>query len=139
MNFDSFWYLVGKKEGKLRRYYLQNLSATKIEDATFRKSKKIEELINNAINIWFDENGDIDVELLVHKSIIEYFLRKPISPTQKVKGYDEDGNMIVSIKITHKNEIIPIIKYWLPNIKVLTPKEINKEIKQELLKFIKWT
>ena len=84
VNFDSFWYLVGKKEGKLRRYYLQNLSATKIEDATFRKSKKIEELINNAINIWFDENGDIDVELLVHKSIIEYFLRQPISPTQKV-------------------------------------------------------
>lgn len=139
VNFDSFWYLVVKKDGHLRRYYLQNLSDIKIEEIVFRKSKRIEELINNAINIWFDETGDIHVELLVNKKIIDHFQRKSISPTQKIKGYDEEGNMIVSLKITHKNEIIPIIKYWLPYIKVLTPKEINKEIKVELMKFIKWT
>ena len=139
VNFDSFWYLVAKKENQLRKYYLQYISAVTLEETIFRKSKKVEELIHNAINIWFNDESNIDVELLVDKSIIEYFQRKSISPTQEIKGYDEDGNMIVSLKVTHKNEIIPIIKYWLPYIKVLSPKEINKEIKQELLKFIKWT
>ena len=139
VNFDSFWYLVAKREGKLRRYYLQNISDTKLEESTFRKSKNIEDLINNAINIWFDENGNIDVELLIDKSIIKYFQRKPISPTQKLKGFDKDGNMIITLQITHKNEIIPIIKYWLPNIKVLKPKDINQEIGQEIEKFLKWT
>lgn len=139
VNFDSFWYLVAKRDNQLRKYYLQYLSDVELQENTFRKSKKVEELINNAINIWFNEEGNIDVELLVDKNIIEYFQRKSISPSQKIKGYDEDGDMIVSLKITHKNEIIPIIKYWLPNIKVLTPKEINEEIKEEILKFTKWT
>ena len=139
VNFDSFWYLVATKDTQLRKYYLQYISSTKLEETVFRKYKKIEQLINNAINIWFNDAGDIDVELIVHKSIIEYFKRKPISPSQKIKGSDEDGNMIVSLKVTHKNEIIPIIKYWLPHIKVLKPQDLNKEIKEEITKFIKWT
>lgn len=140
VNFDSFWYLVAKRDDKhLRKYYLQYISDVKLEESTFRKSKKIEGLIHNAINIWFNDETNIDIELLVDKSVIEYFQRKSISPSQKIKGYDEEGNMIVSLHVTHKEEIIPIIKYWLPKVKVLTPKDINEEIKEEIAKFIKWT
>ena len=139
VNFDGFWYLVAMSEGKLRKYYLQNISDTVLLDVEYKKSKKVESLINSAINIWFNEDAQIDVRLLIDQSIIEYFTRKPISNTQKIEGYDKNGNMIVSLKITHKNEIIPIIKYWLPHIKVLSPTEINEEIKKEIEKFIKWT
>ena len=41
VNFDSFWYLVGKRKGNLRRYYLQNIFDAEIEDTTFRKSFKL--------------------------------------------------------------------------------------------------
>lgn len=140
VNFDSFWYLVAKRDDRyLRKYYLQYISNISIENITFRKSKNVEKLIFNAINIWFNDEANIDIELLVDKSIIEYFQRKSISPTQEIKGYDKDGNMIVSLKITHKEEIIPIVKYWLPKVKVLIPKEINEEIKEEIAQFIKWT
>ena len=139
VNFDSFWYLVGKRKGNLRRYYLQNVFDIEVEETRFRKSKKIEELINNAINIWFDENNSFEVKLLIDKSIAKYFQRKPISNTQRYMGLDEDENMIVSLQITHENEIFPIIKYWLPNIKILEPKEMNEKVKKDIQEFINWT
>lgn len=139
VNFDSFWYLVGKRKGNLRRYYLQNIFDVKQEETIFIKSKKIEELINNAINIWFDENNSFEVKLLIDKSITKYFQRKPISTTQRYIGLDEDYNMIVTLQATHENEIFPIIKYWLPNIKILEPKEMNEKIKKDIEEFINWT
>ena len=139
VNFDSFWYLVGKRKGNLRRYYLQNIFDVEIEDTIFKKSKKIEELINNAINIWFDENNSFEVKLLIDKSIKKYFQRKPISNTQRYIGLDEDDNMIVTLQATHENEIFPIVKYWLPNIKILEPKEMNEKVKKDIQEFINWT
>ena len=139
VNFDGFWYLVGKRKGNLRRYYLQNVFDVAIEDTTFRKSKKIEKLINNAINIWFDEHNSFEVKLLIDKSITKYFQRKPISKTQRYIGLDEEENMIVTPQATHENEIFPIIKYWLPNIKILEPKEMNEKVKKDIQEFLNWT
>lgn len=70
---------------------------------------------------------------------MKYFLRKTISPTQRLVEFDEDENMIISLDISNENEIIPVVKYWLPNIKVLEPKELNDKIKKEIEKFLKWT
>ncbi len=139
VNFDSFWYLVGKRKGNLRRYYLQNIFDVTIEDTKFRKSTKVEKLIHNAINIWFDENNSFEVKLLIHKSIAKYFQRKPISKTQRYIGLDAEGNMIVTLQATHENEIFPIVKYWLPNIKILEPPEMNEKVKKDLEEFINWT
>jgi len=136
VNFEGFWYLISKKDGHLRRYYLHNIFDIKILEDTFRKSKKIEELISNAINIWFDEDENFEVELLIDSSIKKYFMRKPIAKSQRLKEFDEDINMIVTLNITHEKEIIPIVKYWLPNIKVLRPIGLNKKIQDEVRKFL---
>jgi len=136
VNFDGFWYLISKKNGNLRRYYLHNIFDIEIFEDKFRKSKKIEELISNAINIWFDETDSFEVELLIDSSIKKYFMRKPISASQRLKEFDEDENMIVTLNITNEKEIIPIVKYWLPNIKVLKPIGLNEKIQEEVKKFL---
>lgn len=136
VNFDGFWYLISKKNGNLRRYYLHNIFDIEILEVKFRKSKKMEELISNAINIWFDETDSFEVELMIDSSIKKYFMRKPISKSQRLKEFDEDDNMIVTLNITNEKEIIPIVKYWLPNIKVLKPIGLNEKIQEEVKKFL---
>jgi len=76
---------------------------------------------------------------LIDKSIKKYFQRKPISNTQRYIGEDEDENMIVTLQATHENEIFPLVKYWLPNIRILEPLEMNERIKKEVQEFLKWT
>lgn len=139
VNFEGFWYLIAKRKGNLRRYYLQNVFDVEILEEKFRKSKKIEELISNAINIWFGETDSFEVELLIDKSISKYFMRKPISKSQRLKEFDKDKNMIITLDITNEKEIIPVVKYWLPNIKVLKPSGLNEKIKEDVQKFLKWT
>jgi len=136
VNFDGFWYLISRKDGNLRRYYLHNIFDIEILEDKFRKSKKIEELISNAINIWFDENDSFEVELLIDSSIKKYFMRKPISKSQRLKEFDKDDNMIVTLDITNEKEIIPIVKYWLPHIRVLKPIGLNKKIQEDVQKFL---
>jgi predicted DNA-binding transcriptional regulator YafY len=48
-----------------------------------------------------------------------------------------DGSMDISIEITNDNEIIPVVKYWLPHIKVLEPSRISKQIEEDLLLYDK--
>ena len=86
VNFEGFWYLISKKNGNLRRYYLHNISDIEIQEERFRKSKKMEELIANAINIWFSENDSFEVEILIDSKIKKYFMRKPISKSQRLKS-----------------------------------------------------
>jgi len=136
VNFEGFWYLIAKRKNNLRRYYLQNIFNVEILEDRFRKSKNIEKLITNAINIWFEENDSFEVELLIDVSISKYFMRKPISKSQRLKEFDSNGNMIITLDITNEKEIIPIVKYWLPNIKVLKPIGLNKKIQEDVKKFL---
>ena len=123
----------------MRRYYLKNISGVEILDEKFRKSKQLQTNLNNAINIWFEETKPYQVELLISSQISKYFERKPISKTQNIKGFDDNGDMQLTLKITDDNELIPLIKYWLPHIKVVNPKELNEKIKKDVEKFLKWT
>ena len=63
-------------------------------------------------------------------------MRKPISKSQRLKEFDEDENMIVILNITNEKEIIPTVKYWLPNIKVLKPVGLNEKIQNEVREFL---
>jgi predicted DNA-binding transcriptional regulator YafY len=139
VNFEGFWYLVSKKDGALRRYYLKNISDVTILDEKFRKSKQLQTNLDNALNIWFEETKPYEVELLISSHIAKYFQRKPISKTQNIKGFDADGHMQLTLAITDDNELIPLIKYWLPHIKVVSPNELNEKIKKDVEKFLKWT
>ncbi len=136
VNFEGFWYLIAKRKGNLRRYYLQNIFDVDILEDKYRISKNIEKLISNAINIWFEETDSFEIELLIDNSISKYFMRKPICKSQRLKEFDEDGNMTVTLNITSEKEIIPIVKYWLPNIKILKPITLNEKIKKEVEKFL---
>ena len=93
---------------------------------------------NNAFSIWFDKDKKpFEVKLLITADIAKYFKRKPISKTQTIESIFEDGSMEVVVKITHEMEIMPLVKYWIPHIKVLEPiwiKElIDNDIKAYLL------
>lgn len=44
VNFESFWYLIGKNNDVLKKYYLQNIFDIEILDQNYRVSKKLSSL-----------------------------------------------------------------------------------------------
>ena len=134
-NYEGFWYLIAldSRNNQLKKYYLKNISNIKILEEKFETTKELENLLENSISIWFDQNNKpFEVKLLLSPQIKKYFTRKPISKTQKILSIHEDKSQEISIMITHEMEIIPIIKYWIPHIKVISPSFLRERVLEDL-------
>ena len=131
-NYEGFWYLIALREDTLQKYYLKNITNVKITTNTFKSDSKLESLLENSVSIWFQKDKEpFEVRIYANKIAAKYFKRRPL-PTQQVENLSQDGSMEFVIKITHEMEILPIIKYWLPHMRVIEPQWIQDEIDEDL-------
>ena len=134
-NYEGFWYLIAldARNDVLKKYYLKNIKQIIAKEENFTTDDELDELLEDSISIWFDESIEpYKVVLDLSPDAAKYFKRKPLSKRQKIEETREDGSMVISVKVTNDMEIIPIVKYWLPNIQVLEPMRIRRHIKGEL-------
>ena len=138
VNFEGFWYLVALRDETLKKYYLKNISNPKICDTTFEVDSELNELLDNAISIWFQKDTKpFEVKLYANKIATKYFKRRPL-PTQKIDSLNSDDTMEFTLNITHKMEILPIIKYWIPHIYVIEPQWLKEIVKEDLEEYLKY-
>jgi len=124
---------LDSRNDKLKKYYLKNITDIKTTDETFSTDKNLDKLLDESISIWFNENKEpYEVKLHIDKKIAKYFRRKPISKSQKILKNHEDGSIDIILFISHDMEIIPLIKYWIPYIKVIEPKSVRDTIKRDI-------
>jgi len=70
--------------------------------------------------------------LKVDGDIANHFLETELLPDQRVLKQLEDGSLIVSSEISSFKQIIPAIKYWLPDVEVVSPVELREQVRLEL-------
>ena len=137
VNFEGFWYLVALSKDNVKKYYLKEVSNLKLTSKNFELDTKIDELLNNSISIWFDQHKEpFKVVLFAEKNVVKYFQRRAF-PTQKIISLNQDGSMEFSVDITHEMEILPIIKYWIPNLHIVEPKWLKDQVLKDVEKYIK--
>lgn len=140
VNFEGFWYLIAldiNDKDRLKKYYLKNIFNIKKTETSFNIDSKLEELLKNSISIWFQENIEpFEVKINVSNVVSKYVQRKPIAPTQIVESVYEDGSMDIVVKVTHEMEVLPLVKYWIPYMKVLEPKWIDEIITKDLKNYL---
>jgi predicted DNA-binding transcriptional regulator YafY len=131
-NYEGFWYLIAIQDETLKKYYLKNVSNVKLTQQAFITEKKLENLLENSISVWFQKDAEpYEVKIFANKIAAKYFQRRPL-PTQSIETLGNDGTMEFVVKITHEMEIIPIVKYWLPHMRVVEPQWIQDMIDDDL-------
>ena len=137
VNYEGFWYLVALDDSDyVRKCYLKNISNIKKKDKTFNSNTKLDEMLENSLNIWFQSDREpFEVKILATTTATKYFKRRPL-PTQQIENIHKDGSMVFSVKITYEMEIIPIIKYWIPHLRVLEPLWIQKIVDRDLKEYL---
>ena len=138
VNFEGFWYLMAldAKNDILKTYYAKNISTVEMINEGFSVSLEVNEILENAVSIWFQaEDEPFEVKLFIGRGIAKYFKRKPISKTQRIITHYDDGSIDISLYISHEMEILPIIKYWLPHIKILEPLWIDGILREDMAKY----
>lgn len=139
VNFEGYWYLLAITvyDEMLKKFHIKSIEKIEKTDNSFIPDKSLLEKLDNAVNIWFDPYEEpIEVRILADKTAERYLNRLPISKTQRIEGKDKDGSVEYIIKVTHLMEIKNIIKWWIPHIIVLEPKELIDEIQEEIKTFL---
>jgi len=139
-NFEGYWYLMGldiNENDKYKTFHFKSIEKIKLSDKTF---EEVDLKLENAINVWFEPfKKPFRVEFIADKWVSKFLQRIPLNPTQKIIQKYDDGSMLFEIKVTHFEEIKPIIKRYLPQIRVLSPKELDDEIKEEIKEYLNLT
>lgn len=145
VTLEGYWYLylfnivkeTGEKESK--KFHLKSMKNIFILDENFEYPKiSFFKKFNKSINAYFDLSKNHEtVELLIHKDIVKYFERIPLSPTQWIDNRVVDEYQTCRIDVTKIEEILPTIQQYLPKIKVLYPPELEDKILENIQNYIK--
>lgn len=135
--YEGYWYLLSQHDGHTKKFYIRSIHSCKSTDIFFKREAKIIDRLENALNIWFATDVEpYEVRLWVQKEIVTYFKRKPITKNQKLY-MQNDGSAELILKVTNDEEIYPILKYWLPMIRVIEPVHIQEKFNETLSNYLK--
>ena len=128
--FGGFWYVLAfdaNDEDTFKKYHLKSLSNITLGDAHYEIDPDVITHIENATSVWFRLDEPFEVRLWIDATIAPYFERKPLR-TQYLIGTDPDGSIEICLHITHEMELLPLVLWYLPHIRILSPKWLNKKL-----------
>ena len=123
---------------KLKTFSFSKVSCLEVLDGHFSWSKEIDNRLAVEDGIWLSEANQ-EVVLKINGEVAGYFKRRKLIANQVIEKELEDGGLLVSAKVGHLNQILPIIRYWLPHIRVISPESLQQELEQGLTEYLKKT
>jgi predicted DNA-binding transcriptional regulator YafY len=139
VNNNGIWYLLADEDGKLKTFAFSKIEKFKWldENEKFVPNKEFLQQIKSNNTNWFTSEL-IEVKLQIDNEAIEYFNRKDTLPNKKILEQN-DKFTIVSTKVSYDDEILKVVKYWLPFIKIIEPLYLKEKLSITLTDYLKTT
>lgn len=131
VNNKGIWYLVATDGGQLKSFSLSRISQLLVSDDTFEPSGDIQRQIEAEDDVWFSEEKT-EVLLTVAPQVAYYFQRRKLLPQQSIDKELENGGLIVSSRISDENQILPLVRYWIPHVRILEPGWLRESLEREI-------
>jgi len=133
------WYLATESEKGLFRF----LRVSFIKDIEHSKDKlSYQKSIIDRYNHFFAtvqnpftlNKKPTKAILQASKKVAKYFKKemKPFFPSQEFLEEREDGSITFSVNYTQDMEILPFVKQWLPDIKIISPKSLEDKFLEDI-------
>ncbi len=135
INHKGIWYLVAQDGEKLKSFSLTKLSGLVTLTTFFKPDPNVDKQLDEDDGIWLSDAKQ-EVVLKVRAEVAGYFKRRKLIANQVIEKELEDGGLIISAKVGHSNQIIPIVRYWIPHIKVISPEDLQVEIDKSLNEYL---
>ncbi|HED0574244.1 TPA: YafY family transcriptional regulator [Campylobacter jejuni] len=119
VNYKGIWYLLGDENDKLKHFNLDKISKLRTKNENFIPNEKLQEQIQSDSNIWLGESKEVILKL--DKMLRNILFRKEILSNYQI--IDED-------------EILHLVKQWIPYIKILAPIELKTRLENILKSYL---
>ena len=135
VNQDGIWYLAAMDAGKLKSYAFSKIGRLLVSADTFTPDSVVLKKLAEEDSIWLNLQKT-EVVLKVAQPAAGYFERRKLIGGQKIEKTLADGGLIVSGTIAHPNQILPIVRYWIPHIHVISPEGLQAELESQLRTYL---
>lgn len=126
---NGVWYLSAEEGDQLKNFSVALIEALRVDESTRFIPKKVHaDYINSKDDVWFTAETT-EVLLRIAPEIAHYFARRQLLPRQQHRE-ESDGSLLVSTHINHINQLLPVVRYWLPNVRIVKPLEWHEELVQ---------
>ena len=131
----GIWYLAATEDGRLKSFAFARIDALQVLDESFVPAPATRAQIENDDDIWFGEER-LEVTVQVAASNAYYFLRRNVLPHQQLIEQQADGRLLLRCRVNHPNQLLPIIRYWIPHVRILEPAWLQQQLRDELTDYL---
>ena len=135
MNHKGIWYLAGQDNEKLKVFSLTKISNLTTLDTTFKWDSTIDNQIAEEDGIWLSEEKQ-EIVIKVDATVAGYFKRRRLIANQVIEKELADDGLIISAKVGHPNQVLPIVRYWIPHLRIISPESLQAELEKGLTEYI---
>ena len=132
------WYLAAVRKQKFRVYRLGRIEKIICSRrlSQFEHDQTVLQQLKDEDGIWFQHEKQ-EVILSVHPDVAIYFKQRRIFPEQAVLNESETGELVISCQIRHQKQLNPLVRYWIPYLKILKPAHLQQELDDSLQGYLK--
>lgn len=135
VNHKGIWYLAAQDNGKLKAFSLTKISRLKPLASNFDWDTAIDARISEDDGIWLSEHK-LKMVIQVSPDVANYFKRRRLIANQVIEQELADGGLIVSALVGHPNQVLPIVRYWIPHLRIISPDNLQAALEQDLLRYL---
>lgn len=125
------WYLAGVELGQIKTYHLSRMYNFFVTQQHFVLDERVLQEIEDDKSIWFGQQK-IEVVIQVNTQVAQYFKQRQLLPEQNMVKEMVDGTLLLSCQIGHKLQLFPIVRWWIPYLKIVSPSEWQDELESGL-------
>lgn len=127
---NGIWYLAAAEQpaNQLKNFSLGRMSLLQVHDEqeAFRLDDAHLRYLQQQPDIWFTQRAT-HVVLHVAEPVAHYFMRRDQLPRQRNQK-NSDGSLRVETHIYHQQQLFPIVRYWMPHVRIITPTKWAQEL-----------
>ncbi|MEQ1389984.1 helix-turn-helix transcriptional regulator [Acinetobacter radioresistens] len=137
INHHGSWYLAAVRKEQLRTYRISHIQLTHFshEYPKFIPDPNILKLVEDDDSIWFGQDKQ-EIILSIDTGVAFYFKQRSILPEQQIIKELGDGSLIVSSKINHDMQLLPLIRFWIPHVKIINSEGLQEELEISLKEYL---
>lgn len=136
INHKGIWYLTALDGDKIKSFSFSKIQHLKVLDSAFDWDAQLDNKIAADDGIWHSDS-QCEVILKASPEVAGYFKRRKLIANQAIEKELSDGSLIMSAKVSHDNQILPIVRYWIPNLSIISPESLKVELDQSLTTYLK--
>lgn len=135
INQKGIWYLAAWDEGKLKSFAVSRMAALMVEETTFVPRAHVEEDLAKSDGIWLGSDRR-RILIQVSSQVATFFRRRNLLPNQVIEKESAGGDILVSTTVAQAEEVLPIIRYWIPHVRILEPIAMQQQLEESLASYL---